>query len=178
MAFFEKRVEESEMFNGRVFRVRRDRVELEGGLNAYREVVDHQGGVCILPIDSNKNVYCVKQFRYAFMQELIELPAGKLEIGETPEYCAHRELSEETGLSAASMVNLGTIYPTPGYCTEKLHLFAATGLTWGEAHPDPGEFLSVVKIPLLQMQSMIFDNTIKDAKTIAGILLYSNKMLQ
>jgi len=176
MAFLEKQLEEIEEFRGNVFRVRRDKVEITGGQTAHREVVDHQGGVCILPLDSDGSVYCVRQFRYAFMSELLELPAGRLEAGELPECCARRELSEETGLEAENIISLGTIYPTPGYCTEQLHIFLATGLKQGEAHPDPGEFLSVERIPLTRLREMVRGNIIKDGKTIAGVFLAGSKL--
>lgn len=168
MEFAEKQVMENVVFHGRIFDARKDTVVISDGREVFREVVDHHGGVCIVPVDNDGIAYCVRQFRYPLMKEMLEFPAGKLEMGEEPASCAIRELSEETGLEAENLISLGSIFPTPGYCTEELHLFLATRLKQGEAHPDPGEFLSVEKIPLKKIIEMINNNEIKDCKTIVG----------
>jgi len=169
MSFVEKQVKENIVFKGRVFTVRKDLVKIADGKDVFREVVDHHGGVCIVPVDKDGRVYCVRQFRYPLMEETLEFPAGKLEVGEDPEVCAVRELSEETGLSASSIISMGSIYPTPGYCSEQLHLYLATGLKQGDAHPDPGEFLSVDRIQINELVDMVYRGEIKDGKTVAGL---------
>lgn len=169
MGFIEKPISINTVLRGRIFNVRQDTVLIADGREVSREVVEHSGGVCIVPVDVNGIVYCVRQFRYPFMEEILELPAGKLEIGEYPEHCAVRELSEETGLIANNIISLGSIYPTPGYCSEELHLFLATDLKQGKAHPDPGEFLSVERKPIKELIDMAYRNEIKDGKTIAGL---------
>lgn len=169
MDFVEKPISINTVLKGRIFNVRQDTVLIADGKEVSREVVEHSGGVCIVPVDKNGIVYCVRQFRYPFMEEILELPAGKLEAGEAPVHCAVRELSEETGIEASSIISLGSIYPTPGYCSEELYLFLATGLKQGRAHPDPGEFLSVERKPIEELLDMAYRDEIKDSKTIVGL---------
>jgi len=168
--FEEKQILKNTVFEGRVVSVRSDLAELGDGTRVSREVAEHSGGVCIIPVDWDGAVYCVRQFRYALMRELLELPAGRLEPGEDPESCAVRELSEETGLIPGAMVSLGAMYTSPGWSTETLYLYLATDLTQGAAHPDPGEFLSVERIPMDALLDQVIKGEIQDGKTIAGIL--------
>lgn len=170
MEYIEKTLESEEKFSGRIVRLRVDRVELVDGSRALREIVEHDGGVTVIPVDSEGNVYCVRQFRYAFGESVLETPAGKLEKGEDPFDCARRELSEETGFTAGEYVYLGEFYPSPGYCHEKLYAYLALDLKRGEAHLDEGEFLDVVKYPLDTLVDMAMDNRLKDAKTIIAVL--------
>ena len=141
MAHFEKTLDSDTRFEGRVFTLTVDTVELENGRTSTREVVHHNGGACIAALTENDEVYLVRQFRYAFGQELWELPAGKLEKGEDPFEAAKRELGEECGLTAEHFVDLGPVYPTVGYCTEIIYCWAATGLTPCDMHLDEDEFL-------------------------------------
>ena len=166
----EKTVEENCVYDGKVVRVFCNKAELENGNVVTREVVEHNGGVGILPIDSEGNVYLVRQYRVGASEELIEIPAGKLEIGEDPVKCGLRELSEETGFSASGLVSLGYIYPTPGYDTEKIHIFIAKNLIEGEQHMDEDEFLDVIKMPYVKALMMIESGEITDAKTIIALL--------
>jgi ADP-ribose pyrophosphatase len=174
MEHFEKQITSEIKYSGRIVTVRNDTAELINGHIVKREVVEHSGGVAVVPVDEDGLVIAVRQFRYPFMQELLEIPAGKLEAGEEPAACAKRELSEETGYKASELVCLGKIYPSPGYCTETLFLFLALGLVPGEAHPDADELLSIEKLPLGSFSEKIMSGEICDAKTVAGILKAQN----
>ena len=157
-------------YKGLITNTRLDRVALTNGEHSLREVVEHPGGVTILAIDENGFAFCVRQYRYAMSEHLLELPAGKLEPGENPLDCAKRELSEETGISAGNFVSLGKIYPSPGYCQETIYIYLASGLQYGVAHPDENELLDVEKIHINELHRLALDNTITDAKTIVAVL--------
>ena len=170
MDYTEKTLEREEIFRGRIVYLHRDAVRLPDGSETSREVVEHPGGVTVIPVDSDGTVYCVRQYRYPYGEHLLETPAGKLEPGEDPLECAVRELSEETGFTAENYVYLGALYPSPGYCRETIHIYLATGLTSGEAHPDAGEFLDVERYTLSELADMTMRNELKDAKTVAAVL--------
>jgi len=170
MDFSEKLIKSEHKYSGIIVDVRVDTVSLPNGNTAKREIVTHPGGVTVLPVDDNGDVYLVRQYRYAYGRHLLEAPAGKLESGENPLECAVRELSEETGASAKELIFLGDIYPSPGFCDESLYIYLATGLTFALAHPDEDEFLSVVKIPLAELYKKIASLEIHDAKTIVAAL--------
>jgi ADP-ribose pyrophosphatase len=170
MDITEKRIDGEEKYKGVIVRVVLDRVELMDGKITRREVVEHPGGVCVLPVDENGVCYMVRQFRYPFGKMLLEAPAGKLEKGEDPLECGVRELSEETGLSAEEMIPMGSMCTSPGYSTERLYLYLARGLHRGESHPDEGEFLNVERYPLSELVEMVMRNEIDDGKTVAAIL--------
>jgi ADP-ribose pyrophosphatase len=157
------------LYQGKVFTARRDRVRLPDGKEALREVVLHSGGVAVLALDQEENVMMVRQFRYAAERETLEIPAGKLEPGEDPAEAAKRELSEETGCSCRSLVSMGTVLPTGGYCSEIIHLFFARGLAEGSAHPDDGEFLSAERVPLKKLEEMALSGELTDSKTLAAL---------
>lgn len=173
MPHTEAMLESKEIFNGRVIRVTLDKVQLEDGTTSTREVVHHHGGACVLPVDADGNVTMVRQFRYALGEELWELPAGKLEAGEDPFEAAKRELSEECGLTADTYTELGVVYPTVGYDSERIYLWAAEGLHAVGQHLDAGEFLDVVKMPFAQALGLVMDGTIKDSKTQIALLKYA-----
>ena len=173
MPHTEAMLESKEIFNGRVIRVTLDKVQLEDGTTSTREVVHHHGGACVLPVDADGNVTMVRQFRYALGEELWELPAGKLEAGEDPFEAAKRELSEECGLTADTYTELGVVYPTVGYDSERIYLWAAEGLHTVGQHLDAGEFLDVVKMPFAQALGLVIDGTIKDSKTQIALLKYA-----
>lgn len=170
MQFFEKTIKQNVIYSGKILNVHVDEVELYDGRRTKREVCDHPGGVGILPIDGEGNVYLVRQYRYPYGEELLEIPAGKLERGEDPYECGVRELREETGFSADEIIPLGVIYPSPGYVNEKLYLYLARGLHAGDACPDEGEFLSVKKIKFDELSEMIMQDKIHDAKTVSAVL--------
>ena len=170
MAHFEKTLDSDTRFEGRVFTLTVDTVELENGRTSTREVVHHNGGACIAALTENDEVYLVRQFRYAFGQELWELPAGKLEKGEDPFEAAKRELGEECGLTAEHFVDLGPVYPTVGYCTEIIYCWAATGLAPCDMHLDEDEFLTPEKVPFDKAVEMVLSGEIRDGKTVSALL--------
>lgn len=172
----EKQLSHRYFFEGKIMKARLDEVELPNGKTALREVCEHVGGVGVLPIDRNGNVLLVRQFRYPYDTELLEIPAGKLDHGEGEGIadCGARELKEETGCTAARMVPLGCVYPSPGFLTEVVHLFAALDLTDGEMQPDEDEFVEVVRLPLAEVEAMVERNEIRDAKTV--VALYRAKL--
>ena len=170
MKFFEKQLETETVYEGRIVDIKRDVVLLQNGNEADREVVLHPGGVGIIPVTHDGKVLMVRQFRYPMEEELLEVPAGKLDSGEDPLECAVRELSEETGCTAGRYVDLGKIYPSPGFCRETLYLYLALDLSYGEMHLDENELLSVEAIELDKLVDMIMANELYDAKSIIAIM--------
>jgi ADP-ribose pyrophosphatase len=166
----EETISEETVFRGKVFDVEIQQVRLMDGTHSVRELVHHSGGACVVPVDENGNVYLIRQYRKSFESETLEIPSGKLEPDEDPFHCAVRELKEETGLEADRIESLGEIYPTPGYCDEVIHIYLATGLKSGKQNLDPGEFLRVLRMPIEHVLAAIFDDRIKDAKTVVGLL--------
>lgn len=173
MPHTEKTLESREMFNGHVIRVTLDKVELENGGTSMREIVHHHGGACVLAVTDDDKVYLVRQYRYALEEEIWELPAGKLEAGEDPFEAAKRELSEECGVTADEFIDLGVLYPTVGYDSEKIYMYAARGLHAVPQHLDQGEFLDVIKLPFAKALDMVMKDEIRDSKTAAALLKYA-----
>ena len=152
MKLTEKTIESEVIFDGKVIHVKRDKVELENGKNSMREVVEHPGGVCVAALTEENELLFVRQFRYPYKEVVLEIPAGKLEKGQTPLENGKRELLEETGAVGREYITLGQLYPSPGYCV------------------DEGEFLNVERIPLDHAVEMVLNNEIPDAKTQVAIL--------
>ena len=163
-------VEQEVKYEGRIIRLRVDKAQLPNGRIATREVVEHNGGVCIAALPEQRELLFVRQFRYPYQEVVLELPAGKIDKGEEPLACGKRELTEETGASAQQYRSLGRLYPSPGYCGEVIHLFLATGLSFGRMNPDEDEFLEVERIPLEKAVQMVLDNEVPDAKTQVAVL--------
>jgi ADP-ribose pyrophosphatase len=138
-----------------------------------REIVEHPGAVAIVAVDGDGMVTLVRQRREAARNELLELPAGTLEKGESPLESAKRELAEETGLTGGAWRELGAFYTTPGFCREYMHLFLAEGVEPGEASPEADEKLEPVRWPVAEIASRLAE--LEDAKTLAGLLLYLRK---
>jgi ADP-ribose pyrophosphatase len=170
MDYTEKTLRHVNAYHGIIVDVQTDMIQLPNGNITMREVVHHPGGVCVAAVDDLGLVTVVRQYRYPFGEHLLELPAGKLEKGEEPLPAAKRELSEETGLEADTWIDLGPIYTSPGFSTETLYIYLARDLHQGQAHPDPGEFLDVDKIPLTELVAMVEAGTVQDAKTVIGLL--------
>lgn len=169
MEFTEKTLTQEYKFKGKIMSARVDDVELPNGRTAYREVCEHVGGVGILPIDAQGNVVLVCQFRYPYGEVIYEIPAGKMDHGpEDAEACGVRELREETGFTAGRMVPLGEIYPSPGFLTEVVYLYAALDLVPGPSQPDEDEFVEHVTMPFAELEKRIMDNEIKDGKTVVA----------
>jgi len=168
MDYTETTLSSAALFTGKIISVRRDVIRQPDGRESWREVVEHPGGVAILPLCDNGDVLLVRQYRYPHRMESLEIPAGKLERGESHYEAGLRELSEETGCTAASYEYLGPLWPSPGYCDEVLHLYLARGLTVGAAHPDDGELLNVERMPLAELLDRIAAGKVPDAKTAAA----------
>ncbi len=167
------------LYHGRVFDLIVDQVQYPSGNKSVREIAHHPGGAVCVPMIGNDHLLMIKQLRYPFGRHLLELPAGKLDPGEDPMHAAARELEEETGWIAGSMEKLTSIYTTPGFCDEELHIYLATNLTQSPHGPkrEEGEFsMTVHQFPLADAVRMVIDGEIKDSKTIAGILLAERKL--
>ena len=170
MDLCEKQLSAEYKFEGRIIKLRVDNALLPDGKTATREVVEHNGGVCVAALDSDGCVLAVRQFRYPYSEVVLEIPAGKRDGDEDPFVCGVRELKEETGAVAEEYRFLGELYPSPGYCGEIIWMYAAKNLTFGEQSPDEDEFLATERIPLDRMVDMVLSGEIKDAKTQAAIL--------
>ena len=158
------------LYQGRIFNVRRDTVKLPSGQEATREIVEHGDCVAIVPLDEAGRVLLVRQFRKAVERELLEVPAGGIEAGESPDQCVLRELQEETGYTADSIERIGGFYSAPGYTSEFLHLYLATRLRPSHLKGDADESIELVRVPLSDIPRLIASGEICDAKSIAGLL--------
>ncbi len=159
------------LYKGRILDLYLDEVQLADGKTSKREYIKHLGAACVVPVDNEGNVIMVKQFRYPFSRVLSEVPAGKLDsAAESHLVTAKRELLEETGYVAESMIYLGEYYPTCAYSDEIIHMYLATGLQYKEQQLDEGEFIGVEKIPLDAVVEEIMKGNIRDGKTQTAIL--------
>ncbi|MGB9521210.1 MAG: NUDIX hydrolase [Anaerolineales bacterium] len=164
------------IYQGKVFIIRQDHVEFTPGKIMKVDIVQHRGAVVILPLDKQNNIWFVRQYRHPIGQELLELPAGTLNKGEDPLECAKREIREETGMSAESMIPIGEFYEAPGYSTENLFVFLASGLNHAPLPPDEDEMIEIVKIPLEQAYQFAKKGQIQDAKTLAALFLAESRL--
>ena len=166
-------------FQGKVFDLKVDEIVYDSGNEGIREVAVHPGGAVAVAVKENGKIIFVKQYRYPLDKSLIELPAGKLEKDEDPMHCAVRELEEETGYQAGKIEKLGSIFTTPGFCTEELHIYLANDLKNGNHNREEGEFgMQILEYPLDDIEEKIKAGEIKDSKTICGIYMYKNKSVQ
>lgn len=167
--YFEKTLSSKTVYQGRIFDIVKDEVELSNGMIRPREIIQHPGGVVICAIKEDK-ILLVKQYRYAIKSLQTELPAGRLEKGEDPLLAAQRELREETGFIAKNWESLGYIFTTFGICNEKLYLYKATDLTFDEQDPDEGEIIDYFECEINEVYNLIKNGTINDAKTICALM--------
>ncbi len=170
MKLFEKTIEKNDIYNGRVIKLHVDKVELENGKIASREMIEHPGGVSVAILTEKNEVIFVRQFRYPYKEVILELPAGKLEPGEDPFLAMKREQMEETGTTSNEYIYLGEMYPTPGYTNEIIRIWACRLKSTGSMNLDEDEFLETVKIPFEEAYRMVMSGEIKDGKTQIGIL--------
>ena len=168
----EKTLSSQLIYEGRAVKLRVDTVQMPGGRETTREIVEHGDCVAIIAIDTDDNVLLVNQFRKSVEKELLEIPAGGIEPSEDPVDCVCRELREETGYLPGKVERLGGFYSTPGYCTEYLHLYLATDLTLSPLQAEDTENIRLVRVPLSQIPSLITSGSICDAKSIAGLFTF------
>ena len=171
------------IYAGRVVRLDVDTVRFPDGSTGQLELIRHPGAAAIVPCASDPpgadpTILLIRQYRYATGGQLWEIPAGTLDPGEDPEACARRELLEETGVTADRLQRLTSIWTTPGFTTEVIHLYLATGLTAGEPSRERDEFIEVVPQPLSRVLELIRDGAIVDAKTVVAILYMAGFVLK
>jgi ADP-ribose pyrophosphatase len=160
------------LYLGRVFELRRDSVVEPGGVRATRDVVVHPGSVVVMPVFADGSVLLIRQYRHSVGDFLWELVAGRKEPKETPEKGAARELLEETGYKARKFRKMLDVFPAPGFVTERMWIFAAEGLTQGEAQPEEDERIEPRAFTLKQIDTMIRTGKLRDAKSVSGLLYY------
>lgn len=158
------------IFDGLVFTVERDRLRETTGQEIVREIVRHNGGAGALPVFADGRVALVRQYRHPARRELLEIPAGKLEAGETPEECAAREVEQEIGWRVGRLEKLCDFFTTPGFCEEKLYVYLATELQPSQQALDEDELVEIVYLPLTEAVQMARSGLIEDSKTIIALL--------
>lgn len=167
----EKTISSKMIYEGKIINLRLDDVELQNGTQSKREVVEHPGAVAILAVTDGGEAYFVRQYRKPVEKELLEIPAGKLDAGEGPDACAVRELGEETGMAAAEMRRIAFFYSSPGFASEKLYIYLATGLRPVDVEKPEDEFLEAFRLPLREAVEMARKGEIEDGKTLIALLL-------
>lgn len=166
----EKKLAEKTAYDGRILRFHVDEIELQNGNHSTREVVDHPGGACIAVLTKRNEMLFVRQFRYPYHEEVMEAPAGKLEKGEDPFEAIKREQLEETGTTGEHYLFLGQLYPSPGYTSEIIYLYACRAASFGSTNFDDDEFLEIERIPMQKAVEMVMNNEIPDSKTQVLVL--------
>lgn len=168
----EKTLSSKRIYEGRSVSLRVDKIELPGGRETTREIVEHRDCVAIVPVDADDNVLLVSQFRHPVEKELLEIPAGGVDTGEDPADAVRREMQEETGYRPEKVEKLGGFYSSPGFCTEYLHLYLATDLTPSQLYAEDTESIRLVRVPIAEIPGLITSGSICDAKSIAGLLTF------
>ena len=159
------------VYRGPVFSIESGVLEEPGGVRARRDIIRHSGSVAVLPVGAKGEVILIRQYRCAFGRWLIELPAGRIDRGETPLQAAKRELSEEVGLGARNWKRLGKIIPSPGFCDETVTIYRASGFFRRVAEPDPDERIEILTLPLEKAVAAWRRGAIDDGKTVAALLI-------
>ena len=167
----EPTIESKDIYQGRIIKLRVDTVQLPSGRTTTREIVEHEDAVCVVPIDENNNVLMVRQYRKAAQTNLLEVPAGGVEAGETPDETVLRELQEEVSVTSGSLRRLSGFWVSPGWATEFMHAYLATDLTPASLPADDDEYISVERVPLDSIPGLIESGEIQDSKSIASLLL-------
>lgn len=170
MSFNEKTISSEIKYKGKILNLRIDTVESVNG-ESTREIVEHSGGAVVLPLLPNKNVVMIRQFRKPIERDVLEIPAGKIEQGESPEETAFKELREETGYKANNMTLLTKMYPSVGYSEELLYIYLATDLEPGETDFDENEDIDTYSYHIDDLYEMVMEGKIQDAKTQVAILM-------
>lgn len=168
----EETLSSRKVFEGRALKLRVDTVKLPSGKETTREIVEHENCVAIVALDDADNILLVKQFRKPVEKDLLEIPAGGIDPGETPEDAVRREMREETGFLPQKVAKLGGFYSSPGFCTEYLHLYLASDLVPRPLQAEDSESITLVRVPLAQITGLIASGAICDAKSIAGLLAF------
>ena len=172
MSLTEEAIQSEQVYDGDLLKVFRDEVRLPDGATSHREWVDHPGAAAVVPLFEDGSTLLVQQFRYPPRRMFLELPAGKFDgDGEPAESVAARELEEETGWRAGSLIRLGQSYPCIGYSNEVIHFYLATGLTEGRQQLESAEFLNVVRLPIEEAFRMMLAGEIGDMKTATGLMM-------
>ena len=170
MDYIEKEVKKNYVYHGKIINLRCDDALLPNGQPCKREIIEHSGGACVLYVEDGK-VLLVRQYRYAIGKAILEIPAGKLDsINENPDDAVRRELREETGAISGNLTYLGLYYGSPALLSEKIYMYLAENLSFGDCDPDDDEFLEIVKIPLSELVDMVLRGEIEDGKTQAAVL--------
>jgi ADP-ribose pyrophosphatase len=173
----ENTFEEKRIFSGNLLNLNADRVILTNGIKTFREYVSHPGAVAALPFLNSSEIILVKQYRYSVGEFLLEIPAGTIEKGETPEDCITRELQEEINYKPGKLEKLGWVYLSPGYSNEKIHLFKAKDLEACSKKAEEDENIEIVKIKLKDAIFKIHSGEIKDGKTVIAILSHIDRTI-
>lgn len=174
VSFEETKIDGVKVFNGRLLQVYRDTVRLPNGKTSSREWIKHPGAAVVIPYLSNGHILLIRQFRYPVGQTMLELPAGKIDTGESPVDTIRRELAEETGFTPKKLIEIGLIHTCVGYSSERLYLYWADGLRQGAACPDEDEMLETVPLDIADAMNRLYTGEITDAKTIIGLFWADN----
>ena len=166
------------MFQGKILNLRVDTVRVPNGHLATREIVEHSPTICVVPIDDQRNVVMVRQYRKPAGAELLEVPAGGMEGDEAPEEAVLRELQEEIGFTAGTLRLLSSFWVAPGWCDEYMYAYLATDLKPASLSPDDDENITVFQVPLKEVVGLIEGGEIKDVKSIASLLLALRALAQ
>lgn len=169
MTFEEKTISSEMIYEGKILNLRRDKVTTVDG-TSYREIIEHNGAVCIAAITDSGNMVMVKQYRKPLERVVLEVPAGKIDGDEEPLSAAIRELKEETGYEAKHIQHLSRFYPSVAYCKELIHLFLCTGLVPGETHFDDNEAIDIEEYSIDYLYDKVMKGELEDAKTLIAIL--------